>query len=465
MAEQNRIQQQIDYNDRPVALTIAGSDSGGGAGIQADLKTFSFHGVHGTSAVTALTAQNSVGVQGVQNMDPAFISEQIRSVSTDFQVNAVKTGMLANQEIIQSISSSIDSHSLTNIVVDPVMFAESGDQLLADDAVSVLQDELLPKADVITPNIPEAEVLVDQSIDSFEDMEEAAHELSRQFDSAVVLKGGHYEGAATDVLAMKEKVWNTTGPRLERDTTHGSGCAFSSAIAANLALGRNMSESVEHAKNFITEAIRWGVNEGSGAGCVEPNWGKFRAQAIRQVQMGLRNALEELRHANFAQFIPEVQSNFAYAIENAKFLKDVVGFPGRIIKLQDDFRVLEQPAAGATDHMGRLVLAAMEQNSQIRSALNIKFSEDIVRAARVGGLNIVEHDRDAEPDDVRSEEGKSVRFALERSCKRNEGRVPDVIFDRGGVGKEAMVRILGTDPSNVAQKLHRISRNHRDDRS
>lgn len=465
MPEQNQIQAQLDYNDRAVALTIAGSDSGGGAGIQADLKTFSFHGVHGTSAITSATAQNSVGVQGAQDMNPTFVAEQIRSIATDFDIDAVKTGMLANREIINQIASSIEQHSLTNIVVDPVMFAESGDRLLEEDALSDLQDNLLPMADVITPNIPEGEVLLEQSIESYDDMEEAAHELSKQYDAAIVLKGGHFDGDATDVLAMQDKVWNTRGPRLDRNSSHGSGCAFSSAIAANLSIGRTISESVEYAKNFITEAIRWGANEGSGSGCVEPNWGKFRAQEIRELQMALSNALEELRHASFGRFIPEVQSNFAFALDNANFLKDVVGFPGRIIKLEDDFRVLEQPVAGATDHMGRLVLAAMEVNPQIRSALNIRFSENIVQAARVAGLNVIEHDRDAEPQEVRSEEGQSIRYAVERSCNRNEGRVPDVIFDRGSVGKEAMVRILGTDPSNVAQKFHRISRNHRDDRS
>jgi len=460
MVERAQETQQLDYRNRPVALTIAGSDSGGGAGIQADLKTFNFYGVHGTSAITSVTAQNSTGVQGAQNLDASFVRRQIMSVASDFRLDAVKTGMLASGEIIEVVAGAIKDLSLSGVVVDPVMFAESGDRLLREDAVADLMNELLPLADVITPNIPEGETLVDGSIDSYEEMEEAADALSREYDCAVVLKGGHGEATAIDVLANQGQVWNTEAPRVGRDTSHGSGCAFASGIAANLAMGRSVSDAVERTKNFITEAIRWGAKEGEGAGCVEPGWGKFRATEVTKLQRGLSAALDELRQANFGRFIPEVQSNFAFALQNAKFLKDVAGFPGRIIRVEDGFRVLDQPAPGATDHMGRLVLAAMERDPSMRSALNIRHDHQVVQAARVAGLDVIEHDRNAEPEDVRREEGESIRFALERGYQMNDETLPDVLFDRGDVGKEAMVRILGTDPSRVAGKFLEISRNY-----
>ncbi len=452
----------LNYQDRVVALTIAGSDSGGGAGVQADLKTFSFYGVHGVSAITSLTAQNSTGVQAIRDVDTEFVKNQIRSSAEDYQIRAVKTGMLSSSSIIEAVSETLQEHNLSNVVVDPVMVAQSGDPLLKDKAKKTLIEQMLPLANVITPNIHEAEVILREDISELVEMEDAAASLSKEYDAAVVLKGGHLEGEAVDVLAYEGNIWKTEAPRINRDTRHGSGCAFSSAIAANMAMERSLNESVERAKNFITEAIRWGAPVGEEAGCVEPAWGKFRAMEMNKVQRALSSAVQELRHMNFGEFIPEVQSNFAYTFDGALFLQDVVGFPGRIIKFEDGFRVLDQPTAGATEHMGRLVLSAIQLGTDVRSALNIRYDEDVVRAARAGGLEVFEHNRDSEPVEIRDEEGQSIPFAVEQTYEKNEGRLPDVIFDRGAIGKEAMVRVLGTDPAEVVKKVRLISRNYDD---
>lgn len=250
------------------ALTIAGSDSGGGAGIQADLKTFMAFGVYGMSAVTALTAQNTVGVQGIFEVSPEFVREQIRSVMTDIGADAAKTGMLSNAAIVSTVAEAVREFRIPNLVVDPVMVAKSGDPLLAPDARRAVRDELLPLATVITPNVFEAEALLERRIDTLDAMREAARDLERFGSRWVVLKGGHLdiEGQAIDVLCGGKEILLLRSPRSDAKNTHGSGCTFASAIAAGLARGLAPPEAARRAKEYVTEAIRRGLPIGSGRG-------------------------------------------------------------------------------------------------------------------------------------------------------------------------------------------------------
>lgn len=250
------------------ALTIAGSDSGGGAGIQADLKTFAALGVYGMSALTAITAQNTVGVQGVFELPADFVGLQIDSVVTDIGVDAVKTGMLANAEIIAVVAAKVREHDLPNLVVDPVMVAKSGDALLREDARETLVRELIPLAKVLTPNLHEARALSGIEIESLEEMREAAraiHELGAQ---NVVVKGGHLPGSgeSVDILYDGRDFIEFTAPRIETRNTHGTGCTFASAIAAELAKGKSVPEAVRAAKEFITIALRHSLPLGRGHG-------------------------------------------------------------------------------------------------------------------------------------------------------------------------------------------------------
>lgn len=250
------------------ALTIAGSDSGGGAGIQADLKTFAALGVYGMSALTAITAQNTVGVQGVFELPADFVGLQIDSVVTDIGVDAVKTGMLANAEIIAVVAAKVREHDLPNLVVDPVMVAKSGDALLREDARETLVRELIPLAKVLTPNLHEARALSGIEIESLEEMREAAraiHELGAQ---NVVVKGGHLPGSgeSVDILYDGRDFIEFTAPRIETRNTHGTGCTFASAIAAELAKGKSVPEAVRAAKEFITMALRHSLPLGRGHG-------------------------------------------------------------------------------------------------------------------------------------------------------------------------------------------------------
>jgi hydroxymethylpyrimidine/phosphomethylpyrimidine kinase len=250
------------------ALTIAGSDSGGGAGVQADLKTFSALGCYGMSVITALTAQNTVAVTAIHAIPSQMVSDQIDAVMNDIGTNAVKIGMLQTPEVIQSVARSLKKYNASNIVLDPVMVAKSGDKLLLDNAVESLKHELLPLADIITPNIPEAEVLLGSSIANRDEMEQAAKALLDLGPRAVFLKGGHFAGAGSpDFLAVRSgKMQWFEANRIETDNTHGTGCTLSSGIAAFMARGFTLEEAVSHAKNYIAEAIQAGSQYKIGKG-------------------------------------------------------------------------------------------------------------------------------------------------------------------------------------------------------
>ena len=247
-------------------LTIAGSDSSGGAGIQADIKTITVHGLYATSAITALTAQNTTGVFGVLNTPAEFVAKQIDSVFDDIRPDAVKIGMLGSSEIISVIAERLDFYNAENIVLDPVMVAASGSKLLPEDAHQTLVSKLFPLARVITPNIPEAEVLCGVKIKNKEDMEKEAKALSKMLLGAILIKGGHFLYSADDLLFENEKYYWYHEKRIDTLNTHGTGCTLSSAIACNLALGFNLFESVKKAKEYLTKAIRANLNLGKGNG-------------------------------------------------------------------------------------------------------------------------------------------------------------------------------------------------------
>jgi hydroxymethylpyrimidine/phosphomethylpyrimidine kinase len=257
----------------PVALTIAGSDSGGGAGIQADLKTFAALGVHGASAITAITAQNTVTVDAIFELPIAIIVAQIDAVVADLGVTAAKTGMLASSRIIEAVASSIERHRIEKLVVDPVMVAKGGAKLLRDDAIEALRTRLLPLAAVITPNLPEAEVILGRRIRTIDDRREAARDLVALGPRAAVVKGGHAGDDVTDVYWDGSAMVELPGVRVATLNTHGSGCVFSAAIAAGLAKGLEPIDAVRQAKGFISDAIEHSLEIGHGHGPVNPMFG------------------------------------------------------------------------------------------------------------------------------------------------------------------------------------------------
>ncbi len=249
------------------ALTIAGSDCSGGAGIQADIKTMTANGVYAMSAITALTAQNTTGVKAIMEVTPEFLEEQLDCIFSDIMPDAIKTGMVSSTDLIRVIAKKIKEYNAKNIVVDPVMVATSGAKLICDEAVNTLKAELIPIATLITPNIPEAEVLADMKIESSQDMIDAAKKISQAYGCNVLLKGGHQLNDANDLLVEKGKkpVW-FEGKRIDNPNTHGTGCTLSSAIASNLAKGNDLATSVSNAKKYISGALNAMLDLGQGSG-------------------------------------------------------------------------------------------------------------------------------------------------------------------------------------------------------
>ena len=248
------------------ALTIAGSDSGGGAGIQADLKTFAAHGVFGMSVITAITAQNSLGVLAVQDIRPDIIAKQIEAIFADMGTDAVKVGMVSQPETIRTIADGLRKYAAPLVVIDPVMVSKSGYHLLQPEAEAVLIQELLPLADVVTPNIPEAEILSGMTIQNAADMERAAQTISEKYGCAVLCKGGHQINDADDLLWLDGAGKWFKGRRIDNPNTHGTGCTLSSAIASNLAKGYDLDTSVERAKAYISGALAAMLDLGHGSG-------------------------------------------------------------------------------------------------------------------------------------------------------------------------------------------------------
>lgn len=273
-----------DHTPVRAALTIAGSDSGGGAGIQADLKTFAALGVYGTSAITAITAQNTTGVTGVVALEADFVTAQIEAVASDIELYAVKTGMLANAAIVEAVAAAILALELPRVVVDPVMVAKSGDTLLDEDAVGALRRELLPRALVVTPNVPEAEVLSGRRVGSVDEAIDAARAILDLGPGAVVMKGGHLAGPeVVDLLVTAHGVERFVSPRIASRNTHGTGCTFASAIAAGLAYDLPLVEAVRAAKAYVQGAIEHGLDVGRGHGPLGHFWRGLRGSGDRQV--------------------------------------------------------------------------------------------------------------------------------------------------------------------------------------
>ena len=255
------------------ALTIAGSDCSGGAGIQADLKTMTMNGVYAMSAITALTAQNTTGVRAIQESTPDFLKQQLDSVFEDIYPDAVKIGMVASSELICVIADMLSYHKAKNVVVDPVMVATSGSSLMKTDAVQTLTGKLLPIATLVTPNIPEAQVLSGISIESREDMLSAAKQIGDTYGCAVLLKGGHSINDANDLLYSDGEITWFEGKRIDNPNTHGTGCTLSSAIASNLAKGFDLAESVQRAKEYISYILSAQLDLGNGSGPMQHNFG------------------------------------------------------------------------------------------------------------------------------------------------------------------------------------------------
>ena len=437
-------------------LTIAGSDSGGGAGIQADLKAITLLGGYGMSVLTALTAQNTVGVQGIHEVPARFVEEQIDAVLSDIGADAIKTGMLANQEIIEVVSRKIKQYKIKKVVVDPVMISKSGASLLLKDAQETLIKKLIPMAWVVTPNLMEASALAGFNVNSLEGMKKAAHHIYGMGAKYVVVKGGHLKGMAVDLLFDGKRFSEMEGPRIESKNTHGTGCTFASAIATLLARGDRVDEAVRKAKNFITMAIQSGLSLGKGHGPTNPSAYVLREMERYQVIQELKRAMEVLKEEKVGRLIPEVSSNLGYALPFAEGVEDVAAFPGRIVRFKDSVTTYSDPEFGASQHVANIILTVMKFDPEYCSAMNIRYSRETVAQLRRKGFLVGQFNRRLEPKRLKEKEGSSLEWGV-GDVLRKMKRVPDFIYDEGDVGKEPMIRVLGKNPMEVVQKILNVA--------
>ncbi len=429
-------------------FSIAGSDSGGGAGIQQDLKVFSAFRFHGASAITAVTAQNTVGVQKVFPQPADIVEAQIDSVMSDLHPAAVKTGMLANAELIELVRRKIREYKIKNLVVDPVMVSTSGHRLLDGDAVDAMK-KLVSEAKVSTPNIHEAEILSGMKIKSEDDMVAAAKKIG-----GCVVKGGHLD--AVDVLYYGGKVFRFVSREKKDFSIHGTGCAFSAAVACGFAEGKDAPAAVESAKEYMDSVIGRVFSPGGGLRVADTAGIRL---AVAYEDAAKKKLIEELEAAVFSfvaypkscLLIPQVGCNLAMALPGASSLSDVAGISGRLVRCEKKVVPVGEIKFGGSSHVGRIVLTAMKSDSGKRAALNIKYSEEVVDACRKLGFSVSSFDRERQPAD-----SKTMEWGTAEAIKA-AGRVPDVIFDRGGVSKEAMARILGKDAASVVETAKKIA--------
>ncbi len=430
-------------------MTIGGSDCSGGAGIQADIKTFSAFGVHGTSVLTAITAQNSDGVQAIHEVPVGIVEQQLESIMSDIAVDYAKTGMLYSAEIIAVAATQLKRYGVP-FVLDPVMSAGAGGILLDDNALNTLIELLIPICAVVTPNVPEASRISGLEIRDIEDAKLAALKINDMGASTVIIKGGHLEheiaaGKATDLIYDGEFERISSSMIKQEKIVHGAGCTFSAALAAELAKGTNLHDAATSAKKFVYDAITYGVEL--------PN--------LIVVNQSLRNdadryfVLENVKEAvtilketpNFKNHIPEVGTNIGMAIADAESEHDVAAVDGRIIPAREgvhagcvDF--------GVSSHVARLILTMMKHDKTKRSAINLKYSSELIEACEELGLTVSSFDRAKEPAGAKTMDWgvreASVMFS------------PDVVYDLGAVGKEPMVRIFGNTAVEVAGKVKGI---------
>ena len=430
------------------ALTIAGSDSSGGAGIQEDLKVFSALGVHGTCAITAATAQNTKGIRKIEFLSGEIISEQIDSILTDVKVDAVKTGMLCTAEIVDLVYRKLKEYKIENLVVDPVMVSTSGTKLLELSSSNSLKNlkKLIKISRLTTPNVYEAEILSGIKINGLDDMKTAAKRIGN-----CIITGGDFENnKIVDLLFSDNKVY-TFKNKKNNAIIHGTGCTFSAAITANLAKGSDIVASIKNAEEFTADLIEHSFSTGHGnMNVLNPDINTERFFVIENI----RKALEILISGeNSYKLAPQVGINIAMALSGAVKIGDVTGISGRIVKDREKLVPVGDIKFGGSSHMGRVVLTAKTFNPDKRAAMKIKFSGEILEICRELNLTISSFDRSKQPEDTKTMEW-GTKTAIESS-----GYVPGIIYDRGGIGKEAMIRVLGdsaTDVVNVALEIGRL---------
>jgi hydroxymethylpyrimidine kinase / phosphomethylpyrimidine kinase / thiamine-phosphate diphosphorylase len=430
-----------------VVLTIGGSDSGGGAGIQADLKTFSILGLHGTCALTAVTAQNTMGVQRVFGLGSEAVASQLTSVTDDFSIAFAKTGMLFSAEIVNVVAEHLKRKRIA-FVLDPVIEAEAGGRLLRPDAVKSVQELLIPLARVVTPNIFEAEALTGVPVKDLEGAELTAQRLMDLGAKAVIVKGGHLD--CTDLLREEGAVHQLQGKRVAGGN-HGVGCTYSAALTSFLAFESPLLEAALKAKEFAALAVAKSGDVGHGAGPVNQAATKLEEADRFRVLCDVQEAVERLlAEPNIVTFISEAGSNIGEAILGATGEQDIIAVEGRLIRSGNRVHQSGCLKFGADGQISRVILAAMRQNPRARAAMILSIKA--LPACNALGLKTAHIDPRDGPDEWER------MFRGRGPPPRNAAQFPDAVWEKGECGREPMLMLLGEHAAEVAEVAVRISR-------
>jgi hydroxymethylpyrimidine kinase/phosphomethylpyrimidine kinase len=438
------------------ALSIAGSDSGAGAGIQADLKMFSALDVYGCTAITAITAQNTKQVAGIFEIAPSMVEQQIRSVLTDMRPDAIKVGMVYSSPIIDAVYRSLKKISKIPIVLDPILAAGTGDKLLRSEAYKSFASKLIPSCTLITPNRMEAEKLAGTVIRTENGAIEAATKIKKLGAENVIVKGGHFGSAyVTDLLLdSKGTITKFTNPRLKIKEIHGSGCSFSSAVTAYLAKSMALTEACKKANEYVHIAIRDALRIGRGLPIANPISVIHRDAGRYHTVTDLQEAAEQVSMLDgFYRVIPETQTNFAYALLDAANISDVAAVRGRIIKIENTAAPASYVKFGASSHVASAIIAYMSINPDFRSAINIRFDKRIVDVCK-SLFSVAGYDRTKEPKRIKRREGSSVAWGVLAALSKNPRA--DVIYHTGDVGKEPMITLFGRNPAEIVARINRL---------
>jgi len=436
---------------RPVTLTVAGSDSGGGAGIQADVKTMEAAGAFAASVVTAVTAQNTRGVASTHVLPTEEIRAQFDAVADDFDVAAAKTGMLATAEVIDLVAETATDLDAP-LVVDPVMVAASGDRLL-DESAEAAYESLIAEATVVTPNADEAAVLTGVDPGDEAEMIEAGHALRDLGADAALVTGGHVGDGdeVADVLVTDEGAETFTHSRIDTDATHGSGCTLSSALATGLAQGEDLETAAADASAFLERAVRYHADVGGGRQPVHHLVDVRERAARHPTAEAVEGLVGELVDRDVSALVPEVGMNVVGATPYAEAVGETAAVEGRITRTLSGMAPNRGVRFGASSHVARFLLTAREYDSDLRFAVNCRFDDEIEAALDALAGPVAEFDRDAEPKSVKEREGSTMQWGARQAFEN--GPDPVAVVDRGEVGKEAIVKLLAPDAETLLDRI------------
>jgi len=437
-------------------LTIAGYDPSSGAGVSKDLDTFFSLGCHGLSVPTCFVVQGPRGVRDIQPIPLDQFASMLRVVEEEVAVDGVKIGVVWDSPYIEMISSFLKKLKGKPVVVDPIYAAKNGRKLITEEGLNCLVKKIFPLTTLLTPNLGEASLLTGKKIKTLDEAKSCAKELIRLGPRAVVVKGGHLKGAPVDVFFDGQDIFVWEKPRINRQV-HGTGCLFSSLLAAFLTNGYALEEAFLAAEKEMELALEknYFIATSNGYSYSSPTLIKASLAERWQVVGSLRQAAEKLLELNPVELIPEVQMNIGYALPQAERVEEVAAFPGRISQSRGKILFKGEPQFGASSHVARLILAMMKHFPQLRACANLRYAQAYVDKARKKNYKVVFFDRRKEPPRLKQAEGKSLDFLMESILKKMD-QPPDFIYDRGDVGKEPIIRCFARDPLELLEKIEKI---------